>query len=126
MSEDSEAQLRTIVSLLLDATRERRVSWSQDIVVSSAFSTPLGDSAVLIDEVVEEHGPGTPGDFPPSFRMGLHNKEGVPVEQYSVRPGESMWEGMDALYSLARRQALRSDEVIASVIDELKKRTNKP
>jgi hypothetical protein len=108
-------QLAEIAQLLLEITKEHALAWSADSLREDAFTAVLGDATVKLS-------PGV-GSF---IDVDVHNKEGVAVEEYSGhRAPDDVKRMLLEVYDLARRQALRTDEIVASVIGELKKRSPK-
>jgi hypothetical protein len=114
---------KRLVDLLLQRTKQSHLDW-HEAIASNAFQVALSDTTVRIratpTAIADEEGVH-------DYWIDLVNGNGTVVDTFSdmnlhydtaVRTGE--WFGkMRDLHDMARRKALRSDEVLDQVLSEL-------
>jgi hypothetical protein len=102
---DSELILR-----LVQSTIERRLAWEKIEDVADRFAAKYaGKWTLTIDKSVETN------ERYPHYWLALSNAEGEEIMKiYSDNVG-----GVDELFELARRQALKVDEALSDLLKEI-------
>lgn len=96
---------RDIVDALLEKTKEKKLRWEK--LSNDSFSADIGMNAAVIEKFLDK------------FRVILTNSEGVAITR--ITPSDERKEIYEALYDLARRQALRIDETLVDIKETLEK-----
>jgi hypothetical protein len=111
-----------VVQLLSQKTKEGKLDW-REAVKGDAFQVALTDKVLRIREV-PPHDPD-PDDIP-DYAIDLVNGNGKVVDTFrDTQLGDEgsgyWWQKMHDLYEMARRKALRSDELLDEAVSELLK-----
>ena len=77
----------------------------------SAFRTKLETVSISIT--------ATKGRIGTTHRMTIHNAKGAEVDAFSVDEGEPLFEFLSMIHETARRKALRIEETISDLSQEL-------
>jgi hypothetical protein len=112
---------KQLVELLLKRSKQNQLDW-QEAIPSDAFQVALSDKTVRIRATPDTDDPGAY-----DYLIELANSDGRVVDEFShmtlyysdaTRTSEWMTKMRD-LYDMARRKALRSDQLLNEVLSEL-------
>jgi len=96
-----------LIATILERTRESKLSWSE--LSSTGFTAPIKPNSLIIDRTVDRRGDVT-------YVLRITNEVGTVLESEE----DYLSNGAIAqIYELARRQALRVDEMLANVKNAL-------
>jgi hypothetical protein len=122
----SEKRLAEVLRELIKLTRDDKIAWTEgDSSYSFTFATPV---ATIFLESVDKDGAAP-------YRLTLLNPDGVQLESLDLNRNSEfwdedegrVWDDLETLYDLARRQALDIDNTLDSLMAELKEReTDEP
>ena len=106
----SDERMIAIASKLLERTRKGDVGWS-DTVDENTFSVAYPEYSVLIRRAADGR----------TCVLSIQNVHGSEVQSLRLAPYETEFETLDELLQLARRTALKTDEVLDDLLGRLSK-----
>jgi hypothetical protein len=93
-----------LAGLILEKTQEGKLTWER--LSSGAFATIIGRSNIVVDQTKNSN-----------IMMRITNEDGLVVETLSSH--DRLDQTLEELYELARRRALRVDEVLSEIKQSL-------
>ena len=122
-------KLATIAEKLLEQSRLGQVGWS-DTADEDRFSAVYPEHSVTISSELRERPVASAFLDPISFRpprteryrvygLAVHDGLGREVESVAVNDREDNYQAFEELFQLARRKALKTDEVLDDLLERL-------
>ena len=93
-----------LIGIILETTRERKLRWSQ--LSNTGFTAPIMPNSLVVDQTTDRRGSV-------GYELRIVNEHGAILETGSEDPYEDG--PLHQIYELARRQALRVDEALATI-----------
>ena len=120
-----EEKVAHLIDLLLDKTREGKISW-ESTANSDAFVSSLGLYGISIRRNVPHtvaRGFALFGDTRPAYVVSFLNEDGELFDSQSENsPSSAGYEKLEELFTLARRSAHNVNESLDNLLQELESR----
>lgn len=110
----SNPKIVALTKTLLDASRKGRLQWAEDATPRS-YKIVLDPATVSIDEQYLDEG-GV------EYTISLFDKNSKLLEFEIIEQGDELFDAVEELHNLARKSALRVDDVIDRVIADVIRR----
>ena len=106
----SQAKMADIAHMLLEQTRHDKINWSEIPVSENSFYTAYPDYTIRITKNTRD-----------GHKLSIHSQKGTEIDAISSRVRFSdMASMLEEIFNIARRGALKTEDVLDDVLNRLR------
>lgn len=116
----SKEKLTKIVKSLITNTKDKKIDWQESTIGENAVEYAVKDATIVISNAYNSYDPSEESRY---IELAIYNNNGNQIDQFT---GGCHGSGADSsdlqnLYETARRQALKVEEVLDSIVADISK-----